>query len=127
MSELLLIDDLQFFLGKKTTMGELQNTVDFFLRDRRQLVLAADRSPAELTGMSQELRGRISGGLVCQLNYPELETRRRMIRNSRPSKGTQSPTTWLSYGGESISGRCPATCRSAESPPRPLNRPTVAR
>jgi chromosomal replication initiator protein len=85
--ELLLIDDLQFFLGKKTTISELQNTVDFFLRDRRQLVLAADRSPAELTGMSQELRGRISGGLVCHLVYPELETRRRIVRQFASTRG----------------------------------------
>lgn len=90
-AELLLIDDLQFFLGKKSTIGELQNTVDYFLREKRQLVLAADRSPSELTGMSQELRGRISGGLVCQLNHPELLTRQRILRQLADRQGTELP------------------------------------
>lgn len=79
--ELLLIDDLHFFVGKRSTLTELQNTIDVFLRDRRQLVLAADRSPAELTGLNAELRGRMSGGLVCHMAYPERATRRRIVEH----------------------------------------------
>jgi chromosomal replication initiator protein len=90
-AELLLIDDLQFFLGKKSTIGELQNTVDYFLREKRQLVLAADRSPTELSGMSQELRGRISGGVVCQVNHPEPATRQRILRQLAARQGTELP------------------------------------
>src|SRR5690606_26133884 len=85
--ELLLIDDLHFFVGKRTTLTELQNTIDSFLRDRRQLVLASDRSPGELTGIHPELRGRMSGGLVCQLDYPSATTRRSIVAHVAERQG----------------------------------------
>ena len=44
--EVLLIDDLQFFTGKRATILEMQQTVESLLRQGRQLVLSADRAPA---------------------------------------------------------------------------------
>jgi chromosomal replication initiator protein len=85
--ELLIIDDLQFFTGKRTTLVELQNTVDTLLRGRRQLVFAADRSPAELSGFSEVLLGRLAGGLVCCLPYPEQATRRRILQQLAGPQG----------------------------------------
>ena len=68
--DLLLIDDVQFFLGKRATLVELQNTVDALLQERRQLVLAADRSPSELAKFGPVLTTRFSGGLVCGIEPP---------------------------------------------------------
>jgi chromosomal replication initiator protein len=73
--DLLLIDDVQFFLGKRATLVELQNTVDALLRERRQLVLAADRSPAELVKFGTVLTTRFSGGLVCGIEPADRSTR----------------------------------------------------
>ena len=52
---LLILDDLQFLAGKRATQVELLHTVDTLLREGRQLVIAADRAPAELTEFPQEL------------------------------------------------------------------------
>src|SRR5262245_41084947 len=58
--ELLLIDDVQFFAGKQSTIVELVHTIDTLLRDGRQLVFAADRPPLELRGLrSQRLARRV--------------------------------------------------------------------
>jgi len=72
---LLLIDDLQFLIGKRATQVELLHTVVAFLRDGRQLVFAADRSPAELSELGPELTTRLSSGLVCRIEPPDHATR----------------------------------------------------
>ncbi len=78
--DLLLLDDVQFFLGKRATLVELQNTIDSLLREQRQLVLAADRSPAELSKFGPELTARFAGGLVCNMEGANVETRLRILQ-----------------------------------------------
>ena len=62
--DLLLIDDLQFFAGKKATLVELLHTIDTLHRDGRQIVFTADRSPAQLGRLGPELTARLTAGLV---------------------------------------------------------------
>ncbi|HZZ29411.1 MAG TPA: DnaA/Hda family protein [Pirellulales bacterium] len=73
--DVLLIDDLQFFAGKKGTLVELLHTIDTALREGRQLVFAADRPPAELTGLGTELSSRLASGMVCSLEAPDQSMR----------------------------------------------------
>lgn len=79
--QVLLIDDVQFFIGKRATIGELLHTVDALLRDGRQLVFAADRPPSALKALGPELSGRISSGVVCKIDTPEYETRLQTARH----------------------------------------------
>lgn len=76
----LLIDDVQFFGGKRATTVELQNTVDTLQRQGRQLILAADRPPEELPGIGVELVGRLRGGLVCAIEAPDVDVRQGILR-----------------------------------------------
>ncbi|MCE5302693.1 MAG: chromosomal replication initiator protein DnaA [Planctomycetaceae bacterium] len=77
----LLIDDLQFFVGKRATQVELLHTIDAFLRDGRQLVFSADRSPGELAELGPELTTRLSAGLVCRIESPDYTTRLGIVAN----------------------------------------------
>ncbi len=77
----LLLDDVQFFCGKKATINELLHTIDTALREGRQLVLAADRPPQELPGLSEELITRLQSGLTCVMQPPEMETRLGIVRS----------------------------------------------
>jgi len=72
---LLILDDLQFLAGKRATLVELLHTVDTLLRDGRQLVFAADRSPAELTDLGPELTTRLESGMVCHIEPADYATR----------------------------------------------------
>jgi len=72
---LLIIDDLQFFMGKRATQVELLHTIDTLLRERRQLVFAADRSPTELAELGPELTTRLASGMVCRIESPDYATR----------------------------------------------------
>ncbi len=71
----LVLDDLQFFVGKRATQVELLHTIDTFLQEGRQLVFAADRSPAELPELGPELITRLSSGLVCRIEPPDYAMR----------------------------------------------------
>lgn len=77
---LLVIDDLQFFCGKRYTQMELFYTVDALAREGRQVIFAADRPPAELGDLGPELSARLQGGMVCRMEPPEYETRLGIVR-----------------------------------------------
>lgn len=79
-ADLLIIDDLQFFVGKDRTLEELQYTIDTLIADGRQIVLASDRPLAELRGLGRELTSRLAGGLLCELSSPEFATRIEIAR-----------------------------------------------
>lgn len=102
--EMLLIDDVQFFCGKRATIVELQYTVDSLLRQRRQLVLAADRSPAELSGLGAELIARLSGGLVCGLEQPDEKTRLGIVRRMAADGDLSLPDEVLRLIATQVSG-----------------------
>jgi chromosomal replication initiator protein len=76
---LLMIDDLQFFMGKRATQVELLHTIDTLLRERRQLVFTADRPPGEMAELGPELTTRLTGGLICRIDPPDFATRRGIV------------------------------------------------
>ena len=78
--ELLIVDDLHFFAGKRATLIELLHTIDTLQREGRQLVFAADRAPGALSELGPELVARLQGGLCCAVETPDYETRRGIVR-----------------------------------------------
>jgi chromosomal replication initiator protein len=76
---LLLIDDVQFFAGKRATLSELLHTVDTLTREGQQLVLAADRPPSALKALGPELLSRLSGSVQCQLTPPDYAARLEIV------------------------------------------------
>lgn len=126
--ELLLIDDVQFFLGKRATQVELLYTIDSFLREGRQLVFAADRSPSELAELGPELTTRLAGGLVCQIEPPDFDTRQGILRQLAARMEVVLPNEVISW----IAAHCTeharqlagAVCRlqaAAEAYERPID------
>ncbi len=79
-ADLLLIDDLQFVMGKDSTQEELLHTFDDVLTGGRRLVVAADRAPALLDGVEARLVSRLGGGLVADIDPPEPELRAAILR-----------------------------------------------
>ena len=87
----LILDDLQFLAGKRATQVELLHTVDTLLRDRRQLVFAADRPPVELSDFMPELVTRLSGGMVCRIEPPDYVTRLGIVGHLSCRLGIELP------------------------------------
>jgi len=85
--ELLIIDGLQFFAGKRATLNELLHTTDTLLREGRQLVFAADRAATDLHEMSDELVARLSAGMACSIDPPDYPTRLGILRQLAQVRG----------------------------------------
>jgi chromosomal replication initiator protein len=86
---LLVIDDVQFFAGKRATITEFMSTVDGLVREGRQVVVSADRSPAEVGELSPELTTRLAGGLVARMEPADHATRVGIVRDRARSLGLQ--------------------------------------
>ncbi len=78
--DLLAIDDLHFFCGKKATLVELLYTIDALTRRRRQIVFAADRAPVQLRALGGELLSRLDAGMACRIEPPGYDTRLEILR-----------------------------------------------
>lgn len=76
----LLIDDVQFLATKKATLREMLYTIDTLASAGRPLVFTADRPPAEISGLTRELAGRMSAGLVCPMRPLDTTTRETLLR-----------------------------------------------
>ncbi len=73
--DLLAIDDLHFFSGKRATLVELLYTIDTLIRRRRQVVFAADRAPHDLRTLGSELLSRLEAGMACRIDPADYPTR----------------------------------------------------
>ncbi len=79
-ADMLLIDDLQFVIGKDSTQTELLHTIDDVLTGGGRLAVAADRLPHRLDGIDQRLLSRLAGGLVADIDPPDPELRAAILR-----------------------------------------------
>lgn len=95
--DLLIIDDIQFFAGKRATLIELLYTVNSLQDEGRQIVLAADRSLAELDELGKELINRLNGGVVCRMEAPDYETRLGIVRGLAAKFDTPIPDEVCCY------------------------------
>src|SRR3546814_6382164 len=73
-ADLLLLDDLQFVIGKNSTQEELLHTIDDLMTAGKRLVVTADRPPAMLDGVEVRLLSRLSGGLRSEEHTSELQS-----------------------------------------------------
>ena len=77
--EVLVIDDVQFCLGKTGTLIELRNTIDMLVRESRQVILVSDRGLHQLDGLGHDLHTRLSGGMNCPIEPIDTQTRRALL------------------------------------------------
>jgi chromosomal replication initiator protein len=85
----LLIDDIQFFAGKKSSQEEFFHTFNTLLDSKQQIVLTCDRYPKEVEGLEARLRSRFGWGLTVAIEPPDFETRVAILMNKAQEKGIQ--------------------------------------
>ena len=73
--DLLMIDDVQFIANKNSTQEEFFHTFNALVDNRRQVVLSADRSPTDLTGIEERIISRLGWGLVADIHPTDYELR----------------------------------------------------
>lgn len=80
-ADLLMIDDIQFIVGKNSTQEEFLHTIDSLISRGKRVVVAADRPPQALDGVDQRLLSRLSMGLVADIQSAGLELRRDILQH----------------------------------------------
>lgn len=105
--EVLVIDDVQFCLGKAGTLIELRNTIDMLLRESRQVILVSDRGLHELDGLGQDLHARLSGGMNCPIEPMDPQTRRALLARMCTQHSVQLDEITLTW----IADQCGADAR----------------
>ncbi len=102
--DLLVVEDVQFFAGKQATQLELFHTVQHLLDIGGRVVFTGDRPPANLTDFDPRLRSRMTAGLVAEIEEPDAEVRRRILRAKAAAGGVRLPDICLELLVDAIRG-----------------------
>jgi chromosomal replication initiator protein len=102
-TDVLLIDDIQFFQDKPGVQEELFHTFNALANAKKQLVFTCDRPPAELKKFSERLISRFEQGLRADLQPPRYEERCAILKSTAKSKETTISDEIIDFIGKNIS------------------------
>ncbi|HEV7253264.1 MAG TPA: chromosomal replication initiator protein DnaA [Mesorhizobium sp.] len=95
--DLLIIDDMQFLQGK-SIQNEFCHLLNMLLDSARQVVVAADRPPAELESLEPRVRSRLNGGVALEMSAPDYGMRLAMLKQRLAAARAQDPGVTMPEG-----------------------------
>ena len=100
--DMLLLDDIQFLIGKEQTQDGFFHTFNALHMTNRQIVITSDRPVSALTLLDGRMQSRLAGGLVVDIQAPDIETRLAILRAKADTIRKDVPQTVLDFLAERI-------------------------
>ena len=100
--DVLMIDDIQFIIGKESTQEEFFHTFNALHSAGKQIILTSDKPPKEMKTLEDRIRSRFEWGLMADIGDPDYETRMAIIRNKVVNEKIDLNDEILEYIAENI-------------------------
>jgi chromosomal replication initiator protein len=101
--DVLMIDDVQFIAGKESTQEEFFHTFNALVDQNRQVVISADKSPAELDGIEDRMKSRLGWGLVAEIHSTTYELRLGILQSKAEQLAVEVPVKVMEFLAHRIS------------------------
>ena len=95
--DVLMIDDIQFISGKESTQEEFFHTFNALVDQNKQIIISADKSPSDLSGLDERLRSRLAWGLVADIHPTTYDLRLGILQSKREQLGATVPDSVLEF------------------------------
>ena len=102
MIDVLILDDIQFLSGREKTQEVFFHIFNHLHQNRKQFILTSDRPPVELKGIEDRLISRFKWGLAAELQPPDVETRKSILRSKSYKDGIEMSEEIISYLAQNI-------------------------
>ncbi|MCR5528251.1 MAG: chromosomal replication initiator protein DnaA [Saccharofermentans sp.] len=100
--DVLLIDDIQFLIGKEGTQLEFFNTFESLINSGKQIVITSDKAPKNLTELDSRLTSRFQNGMTMDIQPPDFETRKAIILSKIEHDGLDISNEIVDYICENV-------------------------
>jgi len=100
--DVLIIDDIQFLIGKEKTQDLFFHIFNTLHQSRKQIILSSDKPPKDLNGLDERLISRFQWGLTADIQPPELETRIAILKRKAETYGMAVSNDILEYIASNI-------------------------
>lgn len=100
--DILILDDIQFISGKESSQEEFFNTFNTLYQSGKQIIVASDRPPSEISKLEDRIRSRLEGGLVADMQSPDFEMRMAILNKKAEEANYPFPEAALSAIAEEI-------------------------